>query len=421
MSSDPITAVPGRAPDADPRWVLQPGSVLLPSGEFAQELDVVVVSGVIDSVVPRGSVRDEGARIVRAPSSTLIAGLIDTHVHLTFSADHDLVENIIRDSTELQLARAAGNAQNAIARGVTTVVDCGGKTDVLIALRDALTRGVIRGPRVLVAGAPLTSTLGHCHWLGGVADTADDLLRVAREQAGRGVDVIKLMLTGGNTTPGTDPTRLQYPVAAVEALAVECERLGKPLIVHAHSSEAVALAARVGARVIVHATCSDPDGQVAPDSAVLAAVAASGCYVDPTIIVGLASAEQSESVPTERRQQQREAMLPVFRTMRELGTPLLAGTDAGVPGVSHGSVARSVIALHRDVGMSVHEAVRSATSTAAQAFGLGESLGEIRAGAVADLLLVEGQVGADIEALDRPAAVWKSGRLVVTSGALTYV
>jgi imidazolonepropionase-like amidohydrolase len=399
-------------------WAIRPGSVLLPDGTLATGYDVVVRDGLIADVGASGTYGDV-AEVVDVPGASLVPGLIDSHVHLTFSADAHLVDNILRESPSAQVARGAGNAQRALAAGVTTAVDCGGITDVVVALRDGIAAGNLVGPRLLVSGAPLTTTAGHCHWLGGTCDSQDDLVRTMRSQVAAGVDVIKVMVTGGNITVGSNPARLQFAPEAIVALAGECERLGKALVTHAHTAEAVELSAAVGARVIAHATCAHADGSIDLEPTTVKALLASGSYVDPTLMVARPGYGDG-SDRSERRLEQRKAMLPVFRAMSEAGVPILAGTDAGVPGVPHGSVAGSVVALHREVGLSVEQALSAATSMPAHAFGIDGHVGALRAGLSADLLLVDGLLEHDVEAVGRPLAVWKAGALVARSGVLRF-
>jgi imidazolonepropionase-like amidohydrolase len=406
-----------RPPVQDEAWAIRAGCVLLPDGELAQGLDVVVRDGRIDGVVPSGDVT--GIPVLELPGASLLPGLIDSHVHLTFSADSHLVENVLRESVTAQLARATGNAQRALASGVTTAVDCGGITEVVVALRDGIAAGRLQGPRLLVSGAPLTTTAGHCHWLGGTADSQDDLIRAMRSHVAAGVDVIKVMVTGGNITEGSNPARLQFPPEAIAALARECERLGRSLITHAHTTEAVELSAAVGARVVAHATCALGDGTLDLDSATIKRLLDAGCFVDPTLMVARPGYGDG-SDRSERRLEQRRQMLPLFAEMHEAGVPLLAGTDAGVPGVPHGSVGGSVVALHREIGVPVGRALSAATSMPARAFGIDDRVGALQPGLSADLLLLDGLVGEDVEAVTRPLAVWKAGALVARGGLLTF-
>lgn len=404
-----------RAQDAaEPEeWAIRPAAVLLPDGEIVEDVDVVVRGSLIVEVT---SSNDHAVRpdwVVSAPDSTLLPGLVDSHVHLTFNSGVDVVDRILRESASTHLARAAGNAQRALARGVTTAMDCGGVGDVVITLRDSIAAGSLCGPRLLVAGPPLTTTAGHCHWLGGTADSSDDLIRAMRQQVAAGVDFIKVMVTGGNITQGSNPARIQFPAEAIMALGRECERLGKVLVTHAHTVEAIELSAAAGARIVAHATCVQEDGGIAlgPDTVDL--LTRSGCYVDPTLMVG-------RDGVAERRAGQRTAMIPLLRTMHDAGIPLTAGTDAGVPGVAHGSVSDAIVTLHEELGLDVSAALLAGTAVPARAYGIDDQVGAIAPGLVADLLLVDGRVDEDIRAVTRPVAVWRNGSLVMRDGLVNY-
>jgi imidazolonepropionase-like amidohydrolase len=399
-------------------WAIRPRNVLLPTGELAGGLDIVVLGDSIVGVVGSGESGVPHEDVLHWPKGTLLPGLIDSHAHLTFSADGEVVSNAIGDSPHRQVARAFGNAQLALTKGVTTVVDCGGRTEVMLTVRQASESGLIVSPTVLVSGAPITTTAGHCHWIGGVADTTDEVIRLARQLVQDGVDFIKVMLTGGNITAGSNPKQLQYPDATIAALGAECQRLGKPLVVHAHSEHAVSLAARCAATVIAHASCQDAEGKVALSADTVAALTVAGTSVDATITVGDLEGETTADPAVQRRNDQRTAMLPLFRRMHEAGVTVLAGTDGGVPGVHHGEVGRAIIALHREVGIPLGEALLSGTKHPAEVFGRGERLGVIQADARADLLLLEGDVTTDIAAVRRPALVWMKGQLVSRSGHL---
>ncbi len=394
-------------------WAISPTVVLLPTGDIAEGVDVVVRGRHIHDVVARGDHSVHPDRVVAVPDSTLLPGLIDSHAHLTFSGGADLVDRLVQDSASVQMAQAAGNAQRALAHGVTTVMDCGGTPEVVLALRDGIAAGALRGPRLLVCGSPLTTTAGHCHWLGGTADSTEDLIRTMRQQVATGVDFIKVMVTGGNITRGSNPARIQFPRESIEALGRECDRLGKALVAHAHTVEAVELSAAAGARIVAHATCVRHDGEIGLGPDTLEVLTSAGCYVDPTLMVG-------KDGGAERRTEQRAAMIPVLRAMYDAGVPLTAGTDAGVPGVPHGSVPGSVVTLHEELGLTASSALLAGTSVPAAAYGLEHEIGSLAAGMNADLLLVAGRVDQDIRAVTRPVALWREGALVMHDGLVRF-
>jgi imidazolonepropionase-like amidohydrolase len=402
-------------PAAAAGFVLRAGLALLPGDGFVEDVAVVVRGGVIEDVLPGGGADGPAELLVlEAPGASLLPGFIDPHAHLTFSGGDDPVADLAGASDVTLALRAAQNAQHALARGVTTVADCGARGGVVIELRDAVARGEVLGPRILAAGAPITTTAGHCSWLGACADSLDEVVREARRQVAAGADFLKIMLTGGNMTPGSNPAMLQYPDAVLLALAAEAKRLARPLVVHAHSEHAVALAAEAGVAVVAHATCRTGD-HIGISGETMAALLRNEVAVDPTITVGM---PHDTAEPLSARAKLRLEMLPVFAEMRRQGVPLLAGTDAGVRHVGHGASARAVLSLHEDLGAGIEEALLSASALAARALGLAGTTGSIAPGLAADLVLVEGDVREAPGLLREPGRVWSRGRLVAEKGAL---
>lgn len=370
---------------------------------------VVTVRGEIIESVAVGATPDDDA--IRVPGATLLPGLIDPHQHLEFSGEPGMIDELQRDPSELLALRSAGNAQRALSSGITTVVDCGGHAETILNLRAASQRGLQALPRIVSCGAPITTTAGHCHWLGGTADSVEDVIKRAREQIALGADFIKVMLSGGNLTKGSNPSALQYAPEILEALAQECRRLRRPLVVHVHSAHGFEIAAAAGATVLAHGTCMHPDGSVGASPELIQAAVDNGVAVDPTLLVGHARDGGALTPRGELRRQ----MLPSFRAMADAGVALFAGTDAGVPGIAHDDLPDAIESLVSDVGLPVETALAGASHLVADAFGLSEC-GSIEPGNLADLVLVPGDVANDRSILRRPLAVWKGGRLMTTSG-----
>ncbi|MCU1492892.1 MAG: amidohydrolase [Acidimicrobiaceae bacterium] len=391
------------------------GATFLPGRGFVEGVTVLVVDGIITAVTD--GPEPTGAAAARPrPGTTLVPGLIDSHVHLTFSGGSAVIDDVVATSDVTLGMVALYHAQLALCRGVTTLADCGARGEVALGARDAVASGRTVGPRILASGAPITTTGGHCAILGGCADSLEDVIRVARRQVAAGADFLKLMLTGGNLTPGSNPGMLQYPAEVVAALAAEARRLSRPLVVHAHSAEAVALAGSLGASVVAHGTCATSEGIVL-SPATIAALRAGGTAIDATITVGMPDDGDDGQVMSERAQVRKE-MLPVFGALHDAGVPLLAGTDAGVTNVRHGATARAVLALESDVGLQREEALLAGTAHAARALGLGGLTGAIAPGLAADLLLLDGDLRHDPTAILRPAEVWVQGALVARHGYL---
>ena len=414
-----VSGLNGRGSRPDDPFALRVGVALLPDRGFVEDVTVLVENGVIAEVNEGGpSARNLGRELVSAPTSTLLPGLIDSHVHLSFSGGPDPVGDVVGVSDSELAVRAYHNSMVALARGVTTLVDCGARGGVVIKIGDMLESAALPGPRVLAAGAPITTTAGHCAWLGGCADSLDEVIREARRQVAAGADLLKIMVTGGNLTPGSNPSMLQYPPEVLMQLAAEARRLGKILVAHAHSEEAVALVAKAGIEVVSHATCRSSGG-IALSDETLASLVASGTFVDATITVGMLGDNALAPADGGARARVRTEMLPVFKAMHSAGVPLLAGTDGGVTSVEHGGVARAVLALHREVGLDLVDALSAATSSPAAAVGIAATAGSISEGLSADLIVLDGDIRLEPDILRTPAAVFCRGRLAATAGALS--
>ena len=218
--------------------------------EPIEQAAVVIGDGRIRAVGRRDEIvaPDGEAQRVEYAGCTILPGLIDCHVHLIFSAGPRPLDDLLADDDHALLLRAVHNAQTALRAGITTVKDLGGRGAVTLALRDAIGRGLLPGPRILAAGPPITSTGGHCNWLGGEADTADELRKKVRQLVKQGVDLLKVMASGGRMTPGSNVCAAQFTVEQLRALVEDAHRLGKSVAAHGHGVAGIrnAVAAGVG-------------------------------------------------------------------------------------------------------------------------------------------------------------------------------
>lgn len=368
---------------------------------------VVVSDGRIASVeFGPGAVAPPGAELVELPGTTLLPGLVDTHVHLAFDAGPNPAEALAERADDEALAAMAQAAAAQLAAGITTVRDLGDRDYLALALRD---RGTGRLPTILASGPPITTAGGHCHYLGGATTGAKGVRAAVREHAARGVDVIKVMASGGHLTPGTAMHRAQFGPTEMRALVDEAHRHGLPVTAHAHAPEAIAQAAAAGVDGIEHCTFLTIDDVHAPDELVSAIVAqriAVGATVGFRPVPGL------ELPPDMARRL--PAVLAAMARLIEEGAVVVAGTDAGIgPPKPHGVLPRGLAQL-AELGMGNAGALRAGTSVAAQVCGLGERKGQVKPGFDADLLAVDGDPTADIAALHRVVAVFAGGDRATT-------
>lgn len=243
---------------------------------------VLVEDGRIVAVQSGGDPPD-GAQVVDLGTATLLPGLIDSHVHLAFDASVDSVDRLAAADDDQVLATMRASARLALSAGITTVRDLGDRDYLSLKLRDETATDPTAGPRILAAGPPITTGNGHCWFLGGAITPGAGTIRAAvRAHAERGVDVIKLMATGGELTPGSASHLPQFTAADLRAAVDEAHRLNLPATAHAHGTQGIANAVAAGVDMIEHGTFMTADS-VAADPTVIAAIARAGIPIGATI------------------------------------------------------------------------------------------------------------------------------------------
>ena len=221
---------------------------------------VVVLQDSTILSVSSGTRPPDSTAIIDLAGATLLPGLIDTHVHLAFDASADPVGSLARrrDGEVTEAMSRAGRV--ALRGGVTTIRDLGDRGYLSLGLR-----GRAGLPAIVAAGPPITTPGGHCHYLGGaVAPTIRDVRAAVRERAARGVDVIKIMASGGNLTPGSRQDLAQFPPEVLRAAIEEAHRLGLPVTAHAHGTSAIADAVAADADGLEHVSFWTRHGVDAP-------------------------------------------------------------------------------------------------------------------------------------------------------------
>jgi imidazolonepropionase-like amidohydrolase len=378
---------------------------------------VVLVDGRrIADILPPGASLPTGCSVADFPKATLLPGLIDTHVHLCCDSGDGSLYRIATVSDTEMLAVIETALGQQLAAGVTTVRDLGDRRWAVVDWRDRHRDGGPL-PTVLASGPPLTVAEGHCADWGDVAQGEGELRNAVREHAEHGVDVVKIMASGGVNTPETDPARAQFSVAEIRAVVAEAHAAGLPVTAHAHATEGIrnALAADVDA--LEHATFITDTG-VEVDDQLVATMAESAIPVCPTLGVAPGVVPPPAVAELLRRiGVSIEARAQVVGEMHRAGVRIVSGSDGGINrGKRHGILPESLIAL-ADGGVSNTDVLASATSVAADACGVGDRKGRLAAGFNADLLLVDGDPVADIAVLRNVDAVYVGGQLATPSSS----
>jgi imidazolonepropionase-like amidohydrolase len=393
-------------------------------------LDVVAGDELRDRLV---TVRDERIESVAAfeggivdldlSNHTVLPGLIDCHTHLIgqLESGHGYAELITRSAAQEALS-GVRNARNTVLAGFTSVRDVGTfRAFVDVALREAIETGDVLGPRMMCAGAYVTSTGGGGDITGlppdvdvavprdlrfGVANSADEVRRVVRELLHGGADFIKVIATGAVLTEGTVPSAPEFTEAEIRAAVEEADLYGTHVAAHAHGAEGIKRAVRAGVRSIEHGSLMDDES--------IALMTERGTYLVADIWMGDWTIEQGE----------RDGWSPdVMRKLRETtdvqregfeqavtaGVKLAFGTDSGT--YPHGMNAHQFASMVKH-GMTPMEAIRSATVVAAELMGWRDRVGALEPGLFADLVAVEGDVLSDVDLLTDVDLVMKGGRLL---------
>lgn len=386
-----------------------PGAVLV-------EGERIVAAGPVDAL---GT--PEGAHVVDAPDRTLIPGLIDAHVHLAYSGapTKAAFRNEHAEMSYPAVAlRAAGYARRTLAHGITAVRDMHAPGGVIIDLRDAIARGEVDGPRIRACGRGLSITGGHMDqpgWgdqtrfegLTQPCDGADGFRRGVRLEAKRGADFIKLNTCGPAYGGPGAWCRLEMAPDEIEAACDEAHRQGLKVASHTTGEEALAETIRRGVDCVEHAHFTD--------DAIVELMVRSGTVFVPTLVVNernfeIEGAEEGVG-PVHWRwlEASRTAKWETLVRARAAGVTIACGSDAGFQ-VTHGSMFWREVALLAAGGLTPMEALTAATATNADLLDL--EAGRIRAGLLADLVLVDGDPLADFAVLGDPRrlAVMKGGR-----------
>ncbi len=362
---------------------------------------VAVGDRALDWVGPAAALPAGYATLPRTdyPGSTIMPGLIDSHVHLGFDGGPNPAARMRSETDEQQLVLMLHSARDLLGVGVTTARDLGARAYLDVVVRDAIAAGLARGPRMVVAARPVTVTGGHCWYMGGEADSEDELRRMVRTHHKRGADLIKVMSTGGFMTTGSAPWYAQFTRTQLAVIVEEAGRVDKPVAAHAHGLEGIRRAVEAGVTTLEHCSFVTETNERRFDEPLAARIAERGIFVCPTVSVNAPYVAELTGIVVGEH----------LKAMYEMGVRLIAGTDAGIDNTPHHQYVGRLEYLVT-LGFRPADVLAMATTEAAAALGVDAITGRLAPGFDADLIVVDGDPSTDIAALGKLRRVIARGR-----------
>lgn len=388
---------------------------------------VVIVQG--DKIVDAGSnlpiPRD--AQVIDLGDATLSPGFMDAHTHLTadFSGNYNQrrLQELDLNVSE-QAIRATAFARATVEAGFTTVRDLGSRfvgshEFVDVALRNSINKGVIVGPRMLVATKGIGATGGHfdptngfrdflfgreSDFTDGIANGPDEIRKAVRFEVKNGADVIKAAVSGGVLSLGDEVDAPQFAPAEMAALVDESHRLRKKVAVHCHGDQAAHEAIEAGVDSIEHGSFMKPE--------TLTMMKKKGTFLTPTLMASEWIMGKLDNYPPALQAKAKAAYLArseMFRNAVKMGIKISFGTDAAV--FPHGQNAKE-FKLMVDLGMNPIDALKSATANDADLLGVAQQVGTLEKGKLADVIAMLGDPTSDITATERVSFVMKEGKII---------
>jgi len=388
---------------------------------------VVIVQG--DKIVDAGSNLPipSGAQMIDLGDATLAPGFMDAHTHLTADFSGNYNERRLQQldlNVSEHAIRATAFARATVEAGFTTVRDLGSRfvasrEFVDVALRNSINKGVIVGPRMLVATKGIGATGGHFDPTGGfrdflfgrepdytdgIANGPDEIRKAVRFEVKNGADVIKAAVSGGVLSLADEVDTPQLTPAEMAALVDESHRLRKKVAVHCHGDQAAREAIEAGVDSIEHGSFMKPE--------TLTMMKKKGAFLTPTLMASewiMSKLDNYPPVLQAKAKAATAARSEMFRNAVKMGIKISFGTDAAV--YPHGQNAKE-FKLMVDLGMSAVDALKSATANDAELLGIGQKVGTLEKGKLADVIAMPGDPTFDITATERVSFVMKEGKII---------
>ncbi len=366
---------------------------------------VEIKDGVIEAVANMSELDETSAEVIDCRGKTVMPGLINSHAHLAWDGVHDLARQSLDDPPEISAYKCAGNMLKSLRAGITLVRDLGMNQSNFFAKR-AVEQGIFPGPRLLIVGEAIIQTGGHTFWCCREASGADEMRRAVRDQIKGGADLIKIM--GSHDT-------IEFTDEELRAVIDETHRMGAAITAHATFDSVIRRVAEFGVDVIEHGgDMSAETIQLLRDKGIPIVTTFA-----PLVMQAQAEVARQYDIPEWKIAERQAAVASRERftgliKAAQAGVVIAFGTDAGSPVVGHDVVAPELkFMVELGVKRDNYDALRSATIVAAQVNNLDDMLGSLEAGKAADVIVIDGDPLADLEALERVEAVYIAGKQMI--------
>ena len=367
---------------------------------------VVIKDGIIVDIGKEDGVKiPEGSEVIEG--KTIMPGMIDCHLHFCLNGEANFRDLLLESTMAMYAIKATVYAKRDLEAGFTTVRAVGDPGYLGISLRDAVKKGIVKGPRILTAGRALSITGGHGTFfppwihpdddlsLGLFADGAEEVRKAVRGLIGSGVDVIKLLATGGVMDVITKPGSQNFNFDEIEAAVEEAHKLGRKVTAHVEGLS--------GAKDCIKAGVDSLDHGIELDDEAVEMMQEKGTFLIPTLLAPYNIAENGTKggIPEYVVKKDLEVIgihVNSFKKAYTAGVKIAMGTDTGTPFSRHGGNAKE-LELMVNNGMSPMEAIIATTRTASEAIGLSDQIGTLEKGKLADVLVIDGDPLSDITIL----------------------
>ena len=407
------------------KYIIQSDRLIDGSGSIPAQNGVIVIENDKISKICASSELTEAdknqAEIISVPGGSILPGFIEMHSHIHCSSEADAYEHITTESNETFLLRGTQAVRSALASGVTTMRDLGSRNEVVFPLREGITNGIIPGPRLLVAGTPITTTGGHCNMFGTEANTSEEVVKAIRQQFKLGADCIKIMSTGGGFTPGTNVRAPQYSADILKKAVNDAERLGLKVAAHCHAAEGVKNCVEAGIHNLIHCSwlSSNPSELYDYDGDIADQIAEKRIYVDPTLALSHLNKLRGRAIrPDSGAMRDPEKRFEILRDMWDRGVKFVTGMDSGMTNAHFNDFAYIPEVMVNNMYISPLEAITCATKTSAECLGMEDEIGTLEAGKSADVIVVNGNPLEDITKLHDVNTIISQGTLVKKENTL---